>query len=126
MLQTECDFTLPKGYVDRNGTLHTAGTMRLATALDEVEPFQHPRARTNDAYISIVLLSRVVTRLGNISPVSMDIIEGLFASDFTYLQMLYLRMNACQSSFADAECPRCGTRFPLDLESDSAQSGESR
>jgi hypothetical protein len=123
MLTTECEFTLPGGYVDRHGGVHTLGTMRLATALDEIEPFQHPRARANDAYVSVILLSRVVTRLGEISPVGPDVIESLFVSDFSYLQALYLRLNSCRSPFGDAECPNCGTRFTLHASAQNQPAG---
>ena len=115
MLQTEFEFTLPRGYVDQAGNLHRHGSMRLATALDEVEPLQDIRARANNAYISILLLSRVVIRLGEISPITRSVIEGMFASDFTYLQELYLRLNDDQSRWIETECPGCGSRFGLDL-----------
>jgi hypothetical protein len=115
MLQTEFEFTLPRGYVDAQGNLHCMGLMRLATALDEVEPLQDTRSRVNEAYLSILLLSRVVVRLGNICPVSASVIEGLFASDFAYLQGLYLRFNEDASSLVETQCPACGKRFRLDL-----------
>jgi len=81
MLQTEFDFTLPRGYVDRNGTVHRKGRMRLATALDEIAPLRDPRVKSNQAYLVIILLSRVITRLGQISEVNPKIVEGLFSSD---------------------------------------------
>jgi hypothetical protein len=90
-LQIEYGFTLPRGYIDEAGTLHRDGVMRLARALDEVAPFEDKRASANEAYLSILLLSRVLVRLGNISPVSPAVIEKLFASDFSYLQQLYVR-----------------------------------
>jgi len=111
MLQTEFEFTLPRGYIDRTGNLHRTGVMRLATALDEVEPLQDTRARANEAYLSILLLSRVLIRLGDLSPVTPAIIEGLFASDFSYLQELYVRLNDAGSHVVETQCPACGTRF---------------
>src|SRR5688572_3954658 len=115
MLQTEFEFTLPRGYVDQAGNLHRQGVMRLATARDEVEPLQDVRTRVNEAYLSILLLSRVVTRLGDISPITPSVIEGLFASDFTYLQALYVRLNDDGNHIAETQCPACGTRFAVDL-----------
>ena len=116
MLQTEIPFLLPCGYVDQQGSLHQQGIMRLATARDEVEPLQDPRVRTNDAYVSILLLSRVITRLGNISPVTPEAIEGLFSADFAYLQDLYARVNQVGGNVVETQCPTCGNRFALDLD----------
>ena len=116
-LKTEFAFVLPRGYVDVEGNLHREGVMRLATALDEVEPLQDPRISLNSAYLSILLLSRVVTRLGNISPVTQTVIQGLFASDFAYLQEVYLRLNEGAHEI-ETQCPSCGTRFALDLLND--------
>jgi len=118
-LKTQYEFTLPRGYVDGAGNVHRDGIMRLATALDEVEPLQNPRASRNAAYIGILLLSRVVIRIGDISPVSHDVIENLFASDFAYLQELYLRLNLGDQHL-ETQCPSCGTRFELDLLSDTS------
>lgn len=115
ILQTEIEFTLPRGYVDAQGTLHRQGVMRQARAIDEVEPLTHARVRGNEAYLSIVLLSRVVARLGEIHPVTPQVIEGLFAADFAYLQELYLRLNDDNNRFITTECPACGARFGLDL-----------
>jgi hypothetical protein len=115
MLRTEFEFTLPYGYVDEAGTLHRGGTMRLATARDEVESAADPRVRANEAYAPVMLLSRVVTRLGGVSPVVPAAIERLYAADFGYLQDLFVRLNDAGEQLVDTECPACGTRFPLDL-----------
>jgi hypothetical protein len=115
MLQTEFEFTLPRGYVDAHGNLHRKGTMRLATALDEIEPLQDPRVRSNEAYLSILLLSRVITRLGDIRQVSPPVIEGLFSTDMAYLQEFYLQVNDENSRFIETQCPGCGTHFTIDL-----------
>lgn len=115
MLQTEFEFTLPCGYVDDRGTLHRDGTMRLATALDEVEPLRDARVLANEAYLGIVLLSRVITRLGPISPVGQAVVERLFSVDFAYLQDLYLQVNGSGTSLIETQCPTCATRFALDL-----------
>lgn len=115
MLQTEFEFTLPRGYIDERGTLHRHGSMRLATALDEVEPLQDPRVRANEGYLSILLLSRVITRLGDLGQPTPDIVERLFSSDFAYLQELYVRLNEVESSLIETQCPTCGSHFALDL-----------
>jgi hypothetical protein len=115
MLRTEHDFTLPCGYIDAEGNLHRRGVMRLATALDEVEPLQDARVRANSAYLGILLLSRVLLRLGTISPVSVETVSRLFSADFVYLQELYLQINSGQSSIVETRCPECGARFALDL-----------
>ncbi len=115
MLQTEFEFTLPRGYIDTQGNLHRRGTMRLATALDEIEPLQDARVRANEAYLSVLLLSRVVTRLGDIRSVNPAIVEGLFSADIAYLQDLYVQVNDGGTSLVTTQCPTCGTRFALDL-----------
>ena len=93
MLQTEYEFTLPLGYIDADGELHRDGTMRLATAADEILPLKDPRVRSNEAYLIVILLSRVVDRLGSLPQVTPKIVEGLFAADLAYLQDLYNRIN---------------------------------
>ncbi|MFA7297609.1 MAG: hypothetical protein WC211_10585 [Dehalococcoidia bacterium] len=92
-LQTEFSFRLPRGYVDDNGQLHREGTMRLATARDEIEPLRDPRVRENEAYLTVIVLSRVITRLGTITQVTPKIIESLFAYDLAYLQDVYGIIN---------------------------------
>lgn len=115
MLQTEFQFTLPCGYADEQGTLHRQGVMRLATALDEVESMRDARVRANDAYLSVLLLSRVLTRLGTIAPVPTEVVERLFSADFVYLQELFVRVNEPGDHVVETACPACGTRFALDL-----------
>ena len=90
---TETDFELPKGYVDDTGTLHRRGTMRLATAADEILPLRDPRVQQNEAYLAVIVLARVITRLGSLPEVSTNVIEGLFASDLAYLERLYEQIN---------------------------------
>ena len=116
-MKTEFGFTLPRGYVDEGGVVHRDGVMRLATARDEVEPLQDPRTLANSMYLSIALLSRVVTRLGPVSPVTPQVIQNLFASDFAFLQEMYLRLNE-GTHHVETQCPSCGTRFALDLMGD--------
>ena len=114
MLQTEFAFTLPCGYIDEQGNLHRQGVMRRALALDEVEPLGDPRVRANEAYLSILLLGRVVTRLGTLAQPGPALIERLFASDFIYLQDLYTQVNGDAAGLIETECPSCGTHFVLD------------
>lgn len=114
-LHTEFGFVLPRGFVDASGTVHREGVMRLATARDEILPQQDPRVRENDAYLTILLLSRVVTRLGTISPITPGTIEGLFASDLAFLQDLYRRINQEGHSQAAVTCPSCQHEFSVDV-----------
>jgi hypothetical protein len=114
-LQTEFEFTLPKGYVDREGNLHRQGTMRLATALDEIAPLRDPRVTGNQAYLAIILLSRVITRLGSLADVNTKVIEGLFSADFAYLQDFYRRINEDGKATVAATCPECNHTFEVEL-----------
>ena len=110
MFQTEHEFTLPMGYLDKDGTLHRDGTMRLATAADEILPLKDPRVQKNTAYLAVILLSRVVTRLGGVDPVTPNIIEGLFAADLAHLQALYNEINRVEEDRA-VLCPQCHHAF---------------
>jgi hypothetical protein len=115
-LQTEYEFTLPRGFVDKTGTLHRDGIMRLASAKDEITPLEDPRVRRNEAYLLVILLSRVVVRLGEIRDVNPNVIENLFASDLAYLQDLYNRINGNGSSHHSVVCPKCDEEFELDID----------
>ena len=99
--QTEIEFELPKGYVDEAGTLHRRGTMRLATAADEILPLRDPRVQQNEAYLAVIVLARVVIRLGSLPEVHTGVIENLYASDLAYLQRLYEKFNASDEAEAD-------------------------
>jgi hypothetical protein len=114
-MKTEFEFSLPKGYVDSDGAVHREGIMRLATARDEIEPLREPSVRQNGAYLAVLLLSRVVTRLGAIATVTPDLIEGLFAADFDHLQRLYERINADGEAVGSVSCPACAHAFEVDL-----------
>jgi hypothetical protein len=114
-LQTEFEFTLPQGYVDDEGTLHTDGVMRLATAADEILPLKDPRVRSNESYLTVILLSRVVTRLGTLDDVTPHVVENLFVSDLAYLQDLYGRVNERGADVVDAVCPSCEERFEVEV-----------
>lgn len=114
--QTEFEFTLPRGYVDKDGTLHKYGIMRLATAADEILPLRDPKVQSNAAYFTVILLSRVVTKLGSLEHISTNTIENLFALDFAYLQDLYSRINGDGTSKVSATCPKCGEQFDIGRE----------
>ncbi|HKG10705.1 MAG TPA: hypothetical protein VKB07_09040 [Gaiellaceae bacterium] len=114
-MQTEVSFTLPKGYADQAGTVHRDGTMRLATARDEIEPLRDPEVRQNEAYLTVLLLSRVVTRIGDVREVSPEMIEGLYAADFDHLQRLYERLNTDGEAVGSITCPSCSHAFEVDL-----------
>lgn len=114
MLQTEFAFTLPRGYVDPDGSLHRDGVMRLATAADEIAPMKDPRVQANPGYLSIILLARVVTRLGELPQVNPKVIEGLFAADFSHLEAMYRRINDAGTDRVGAVCPECSARFELE------------
>jgi hypothetical protein len=98
--QTEVDFTLPKGYQDQHGVLHRRGVMRLATAADEILPLRDPRVQQNPAYLAIIVLARVIVKLGDLPSIDTRVIEGLFASDLDYLQRIYERINGDGESAA--------------------------
>jgi hypothetical protein len=115
MFQTEYEFRLPMGFVDEQGDLHRDGVMRLATAADEILPLRDPRVQSNQAYLVIVLLSRVVMRLGSIPQVTPKVIEGLYAADLNYLQELYNRINRDGKADVPAVCPQCAHTFQVEL-----------
>ena len=113
MFQTEFEFTLPCGYLEEDGTLHKEGVMRRATAADEILPLRDPRVQKNQAYLAVVLLSRVVTRLGSLDAINPKVVENLFATDMAFLQNLYNRVNQLEGA-AGAEavtCPHCQQSF---------------
>jgi hypothetical protein len=114
-LRTEFPFELPRGYLDDAGTVHRTGVMRLATARDELVPLRDDRVRENPAYLTVVLLGRVVTRLGGVTDVHAGVIENLFASDLAFLQDMYRRINSEGHAQASVACPECGHAFAIDL-----------
>lgn len=122
-LQTEYAFILPRGFVDERGRTHREGTMRLATARDEIAPQADPRVRDNPAYLTVLLLARTITRLGSVETVDAAVVEELFASDLAFLQDLYRRINQQGHTEADVRCPGCGNEFSVDVAGDA--SGES-
>ncbi len=114
-MQTEFEFTLPRGYVDAEGNLHRQGTMRLARAMDEIAPLRDLRVRSNQAYLVVILLSRVVVRLGNLSQINTGVIEKLFAADLAYLQEFYRQINEQGTTLMTMGCPECNAEFEVDL-----------
>jgi len=116
-MQTEVPFTLPKGYVDGNGNVHRDGRMRLATARDEIEPLGHAEVRHNQAYLSVLLVARTVTRIGELTEITPELVEGLYAGDFDYLQRLYERINSDGDPVGVVACPNCSHEFEVDLSS---------
>lgn len=117
-LQTEFDFVLPRGFVDGDGEIHRTGTMRLATARDELQPLRDTRVRANEAYLTVILLSRVITRLGTVDPINPSVIESLFAADLAFLQDLYRRINQEGHTQAAVTCPQCEHDFVVDVAGD--------
>jgi hypothetical protein len=114
-MNTEFAFTLPRGYVDSGGTVHREGIMRLATARDEIEPLRDAEVRKNEAYLAVLLLSRVVTRIGDVADVTPSVIEELYAADFDHLQRLYERLNTDGEAVGAVTCPHCAQAFEVDL-----------
>ena len=113
--QTEFEFTLPVGYTDQEGTLHQHGIMRMATAMDEIAPLRDLRVRSNQAYLTIILLSRVIVKLGTLPMISTNVIENLYVADLAYLQLLYRRINEEGRSTLQLTCPECKANYEVDL-----------
>ncbi|WP_326703406.1 hypothetical protein [Streptomyces cyaneofuscatus] len=114
-LQTEFAFELPRGYVDDEGQVHRHGTMRLATARDELRPQIDLRVKENPAYLSVVLLSQVITQLGTVTDVHAGIVERMYATDVAFLQDFYRRINSEGHTHAAVTCPLCHGSFEVDL-----------
>lgn len=116
MLRTEYDFTLPVGYLDPDGTLRRTGTMRMATAADEILPLRDPRVAQNSAYLIVILLSRVITRIEGVELITPQVIENLFAADLSYLQDLYNEINRVDDDAnRSVMCPNCRQSFELEV-----------
>lgn len=119
-LQTEFPFTLHHGFVDAEGNIHKDGVMRLATANDEIAPMKDPRVQSNPGYLVIILLSRVITKLGELDHISPKVIEGLFSADLAYLQDLYRSTNLNGHNRLAVCCPHCEANFEVEI----SESGE--
>jgi hypothetical protein len=114
--QTEFRFRLPKGYVDpESGQLHREGVMRLATARDEIVPLQDYRVQANRAYLVVVLLSQVITKLGTLERITVSVIENLFSADLAYLQEFYRKINEEGAAKQKLACPKCNHEFDIDM-----------
>lgn len=118
-LLTEFAFELPVGYEDAAGRVHRHGDMRLARARDEIAPLRDPRVRDNEAYLTVLLLARTITRLGDLPAVDASVIEGLFTPDLAFLQNLYRRINTDGHTHAAVTCPSCCEEFTVDLAGDA-------
>ncbi|MCL2576439.1 MAG: phage tail assembly protein [Defluviitaleaceae bacterium] len=116
MLQTDYEFELPQGYVDKEGNLHKKGVMRLASAADEILPLKDPRVQQNPPYLTVVLLSRVITKLGSVDNIDTNVIEKLFSADFNYLQGLYQEINSPVNEPVQVRCPHCNEMHSLPFE----------
>lgn len=113
--KTEYEFELPKGYVDENGNLHRRGTMRLATAADEILPMRDQRVQQNAGYLTIILLARVITKLGDLRAIDTKTIERLFTADLAFLQNLYREINETEKLSVKAICPKCEHEHEVDI-----------
>jgi hypothetical protein len=114
---TEFPFTLPHGYTDPSGVVHREGTMRLSTAYDEIAPLKDPRVQANPGYLVIVVLTRVVVKLGTVEYISNQVIEELPSVDLVYLQDLYRRINENGHSRLLVSCPHCQGEFEVETAS---------
>ncbi len=112
--QGEFPFVLPRGYRDTDGALHREGVMRLATAYDEIAPLKDPRVQSNPGYLVLILLSRVVTRLGTLEHIHPKLMEGLPSADLMFLQDLYRRVNETGHSRLAVTCPHCQGDFEVE------------
>ncbi|MDA9869881.1 hypothetical protein N9D40_01375 [bacterium] len=113
--QTTFEFVLPRGYVDADGNIHREGTMRLATARDELMPLLDPKVKENEAFLSLVLLSRVVTELGTLPSIDDQVVGGLWATDLAFLQDLYRQINTQGHTLVEVSCPSCASNFAVDM-----------
>jgi hypothetical protein len=120
--KTEYEFNLPKGFVDKDGNVHKKGVMRLATAKDEILPLQDYRVQNNRAYLVIILLSRVISKLGDLKSINPSVIEEMFSTDLAYLQDFYRRINEEGTAAVKVKCPACGHGFDVDMGADMGES----
>lgn len=121
--KTEYEFELPRGFVDEDGNLHKRGIMRLATAADEILPMRDPRVQQNPGYLTIILLTRVITKLGDVRGIDTRVVERLFTADLAYLQNLYRQINELDSAMLKTSCPKCEHEFEVDMAFSGALEG---
>jgi hypothetical protein len=119
-LRTEFDFLLPRGYVDARGRVHRRGSMRLATARDEIAPQADPRVRANPAYLTVLLLARTITAIEGVDEVGTDVVEELFAADLAFLQEMYRQVNQRGDTRVELRCPACAHDFTVDPATEAA------
>ncbi|KRF07217.1 hypothetical protein ASG89_17910 [Paenibacillus sp. Soil766] len=113
--KTEYEFELPRGYVDDNGTLHKKGVMRLATAADEILPMRDQRVQQNPGYLTIILLTRVITNLGDLRAIDTRVVEKFFTADLAFLQNFYRQINEMEAPRVHTSCPKCEHEFDVDV-----------
>jgi hypothetical protein len=111
---TEFSFVLPHGFRDADGNVHREGTMRMSTAFDEIAPLKDARVQANPGYLLIILLSRVITKLGSIEFINPKLVEGLLSGDLIYLQDFYRRINENGHSRLAVSCPHCQGEFEVE------------
>ena len=110
----EFPFTLPHGFRDAEGNLHREGAMRMSTAFDEIAPLKDPRVQSNPGYLVVILLSRVITRLGSLQYINPKVIEGMLSGDLVFLQDFYRRINENGHSRLRVACPHCTGEFEVE------------
>ncbi|MDQ7084102.1 MAG: hypothetical protein Q9M36_03865 [Sulfurovum sp.] len=123
MFKTEFEFILPKGFLDKEGNLHKKGVMRLSSAKDEIAPLQDYRVKNNEAYMTIILLSRVLVKLGDLKNIDTGTIEKLFSVDLDYLQRFYQKINSEESNNVNMKCPECECEYTVGLDEVLYQGG---
>lgn len=112
-MTTTYEFTLPRGYLDENGEVHRKGKMRLATAGDEISASRDPRVLNNPAYLTVVLLAKVIVELEGVNVMTATTIERLYTADLAFLQDMYQRINDIEPPVIKAVCPKCGNAFTV-------------
>ena len=63
----------------------------------------------------MILLARVVTKLGSLEHINPKTIEGLYAGDLAYLQDMYQRINTHGQDRVHTRCPHCEKSFAVEL-----------
>ncbi|WP_310604512.1 phage tail assembly protein [Anaerosporobacter sp.] len=116
MFRTEYEFELPRGYVDSKGNLHKKGIMRLATAADEILPLSDPRVLQNPSYLTVIILTRVIVKLGSLLSIDTSMIEHLYTADLNYLQDFYQRINQEDIPAYSMTCPHCGEKIEIPID----------
>ncbi|MEM6611765.1 MAG: hypothetical protein AAF652_05820 [Cyanobacteria bacterium P01_C01_bin.72] len=87
--QTKFNFSLPVGLLDTASTTHKSGIIRRATGADELALTKNPPTWDNPSYGVLVILSRTIVRLGDLSDITTELLEQLFLPDLNYLLKFY-------------------------------------